>query len=74
MPRYTFTIQDGGPVHDPIEAEFPSVAAARTEAARTAGEVLKALRQFSGQEWRIDVADEGGTPVITVRFCAEEHA
>lgn len=74
MPRYAFIIHDGGPDSDPLELDFPDVRAARAEAIRAAGEMLRDLDgTFSGEEWRMNVIDESGKRLLTLRFCAEEH-
>ena len=74
MPKYVFTIHDGGPDPDPIEMELPDLAAARAEAIRTAGEILRDIDgKFSGQEWRMEVADVAGKRLLAFRFSAEEH-
>ena len=74
MPRYVFTIHDGGPESDPVEVDLPDLRAARAEAVRTAGEVLRDIDgPLPGREWRMEVTDEAGAPLLTLRFYAEEH-
>lgn len=74
VPCYVFTIHDGSPDTEPIKVEFPDLRAARAEAVRTAGEMLRDIDgAFSGQEWRLEVMDEAGKALLTLRFVAEEH-
>lgn len=75
VPRYTFTIHDGGPDTEPVELDFPHLNAARAEAIRAAGEMLREIDgSFSGHEWRMEVKDDAGKRLLTLRFRAEENA
>ncbi len=75
MPRFYFHVHDGRDVPDPYGVELPDQEAARREAIRAAGEML---RDWSGKlpigsEWRMNVTDGAGHPVLTLRFTTEEH-
>ena len=74
VPRYFFQIHDSQTIPDPEGVELPDMAAVRSEAIITAGEMLRDLDgALSGEEWRMEVTDEGGQPVLTLRFSATEH-
>ena len=74
MPRYFFHVDDGIPDRDQDGQELPDVRAARVEAIRACGEMLReAADRFSGREWRMEVTDESGAAVITLRFLLTEH-
>ena len=52
---------------------FASFEAARCEAIRAAGEMIRELTiKQPGDEWRMEVADDSGRPVLRLRFMAEE--
>ena len=74
MPRYFFHVHDGQDSIDQAGLELPDPQTARAEAIRAAGEMLRDLDgALSTGEWRMDVTDESGQPVLTLRFYAEEH-
>jgi hypothetical protein len=75
LPRYFFHVADGYLTIDKEGTELADMASAKREAIRTSGEILREnTHQLSGTEWRMDVADEAGDPVFTLRFSATEHA
>lgn len=71
MARYFFNVRNGfGFIEDEEGAEFPSVAEAAANAVRGARSLLSA-EVTAGQldlRGRIEVADEGGQPILTVPF------
>ncbi len=78
MPRYFFHIHDGQDYPDAEGTELPDLQAARVEAFRTSGELLRghegSAEFWSGDDWTMNVMDEGGRPVFTLRFSGTEHA
>ena len=58
-------------------AELPNLSAVRTEALKASGEMLrdnKGEAEFwSGHDWMMNVQDEAGRPVLTLRFSGELH-
>jgi hypothetical protein len=75
MPRYFFHIHDSRDIPDRDGVDLPDLKAVRGEAIRAAGEMLRDIDgAFSGEEWTMQVTDEAGRPVHTLRFSATEHA
>lgn len=73
MPKFFFHI--GGERPDTAGVELPDRAAARGEAIRTAGEILRDLDgAFSGRQWTMTVEDEEGGMVLELRFQVTEGA
>jgi hypothetical protein len=70
MPRYFFHVHDGADQPDPTGTEFADFKAARGEAVRACGEMLRDIDGDLpiGSEWRMDVADETGRTILTLRF------
>ena len=75
LPRYHFNVHDGVDLPDPEGSEFPDRDAAWSEAVRCCGEMLKDVdgRLERNAEWRMDVTDEDGQAVFTLRFVGTEH-
>jgi hypothetical protein len=76
LPRFHFHIHDGVDRPDPEGTEFPDLHAAWSEAVRACGEML---REIDGEldrntEWRMDVTDEAGQALLTLRFTGTDHA
>ena len=50
----------------------------RAEAIRSSGEMLRSVRGdgdfWSGHDWTMNVTDEAGQPVLTLRFSGTLHA
>jgi hypothetical protein len=68
--RYFFHVRDGFSEADLTGTEFPSFQAAHGEAVSFCGAML---RDLDGElpldsEWRMDVTDETGATVLTLRF------
>jgi len=78
VPRYFFHLHDEQDYPDAEGTELPDLQAARVEAVRTSGELLRgnegAAGFWSGDDWTMNVMDEGGRPVLTLRFSGTEHA
>ena len=70
MPRYFFHVHDGISILDEDGTELPDLDAARKEAVCMSGEMLRdhAERFWNGEEWNLDVADEGGIVLFTLMF------
>jgi hypothetical protein len=78
MPRYFFHVMDGRASVDREGTELATVDEARTEAIRTAGEILrhqgaKDSNVWSGNPWHMTVADEAGDTVFSLHFSANTH-
>ncbi len=71
MPRYFFTLQDGRAQPDAEGVVLSGPDKARAEAVATAGEMLRDLagRFWDSPEWHMQVTDEHGTTVCTLRMC-----
>ena len=78
MPRFFFHVRDGKDLPDTEGTELPNLAAVRTEALKASGEMLrdsKGRAEFwSGDDWTMNVTDETGQPVLTLRFSGTLHA
>ena len=79
MPRFYFHIKDHRTHVDHVGSEFPDLEAARDEAVRAAGEILrdgdtKAL--WTGKPWRMWVTQSPFAkekPLLVLRFSAMEE-
>ena len=74
MPRYFFHVHDGTSTKDAIGTDLPDIFAAQEEAIRTSGELLREMggKFWDGAEWSLEVTDENGRLLFTLRFSAEE--
>ena len=74
MPRFYFHIHDGVDLRDDVGTELPGRDAIRSHSLRLAGECIRHLQDnFWGHcEWRLDVTDEQGVNVLTLRFSGED--
>lgn len=70
MPRYFFHISDGKDLPDEDGTELPDLAHAREQAVIAAGEAIRdaGSRFWNHGEWGMQVVDERGEPVCTLRF------
>jgi len=70
VPRYYFHVFDGADYIDREGTELPDWDAARTEAIRFAGEILKdeAKRVGLGENWHLQVTDETGLTLFRLDF------
>ena len=68
MPRYFFHSEDGRLEHDQVGTELADPAAARLEAVRFAGALLKDRSQilWEGTDWRLLVTDESKAILFTI--------
>jgi hypothetical protein len=75
MPRYFFHVTDGYSERDTEGTELPDIYAAQHQAVRTSGELLRDMggEFWNGTEWKLEVTDEQGQTLLTLRFSAEEH-
>ena len=75
MRRYFFNIQDGSDFPDREGTELPDMKAVRTEAVRASAGMLRDNASYwDGTEWRMNVVDDDGVPVLRLRFSAEPGA
>jgi hypothetical protein len=74
MPLFHFNVCDGVCLPDREGSEWPDWQAARLEAIRRAGEVLKreAERIALGEDWRIEVTDHTGLILFHMSFMVVE--
>lgn len=74
MPRYFFDVQDSESYPDTEGTEFPDGKGLRTEAFRKAIAILRdAPGALSNEEWTMNVRDNAGHQVLTLRFSATEN-
>ena len=77
MPRYFFNVVDGREIRDELGTELPSLDAAREEALQASVELLRALKRksefWAGDAWIMNVTDEAGRAVLTLRFSGQSH-
>jgi hypothetical protein len=76
MPRYFFDFKDGRDYIDDTGFELPGIKAVREHALRTSGEMLRDgghAGVWEGEDWSLQVRDEDGRRVVTIRFSAEQH-
>jgi hypothetical protein len=73
MPRYYFHVRDGVAFNDDVGTELPDEDAARAEAVRSSGEMLRDVggRFWNSDEWLMSVVDESGAHVCGLRFSAK---
>jgi hypothetical protein len=76
LPRYFFNIVDGKDVHDTEGTELAGLAEARDQAIAAAGEMIRhdGHSVWDGSSWLMNVTDETGAAVFTLRFSADDHA
>ena len=75
MPRYFFHVHDGSSTRDEEGTELPDIFAAQEEAIHLSGELLREMggKFWNGTEWGLEVTDEAGRMLFTLRFSAEEQ-
>ena len=73
MRRYHFNVRDGHYQADVEGVEMPTLAHARREAVRKAGEILMVRPNtfWTGTEWFVEVTDDAGALLFRVKFQAE---
>ena len=74
MPRYFFHVHDGTSKRDDEGTDLPDIFAAQEEAIRMSGALLGEMGGtfWNGEEWSLEVSDEAGRLLFTLRFTAEE--
>jgi hypothetical protein len=72
MPRFFFNVRDGISIPDKGGLELPDLYAARLEAVRYSGELLKAHPDafWVQHEWRIEVTDAIGLILFAIHISA----
>jgi hypothetical protein len=73
MSRYFFHVLDRNVYIDTIGVEFPDLDGVRKDAVSAAGSMIKDGQQWTGQAWRMVVADETGTIVFSVSMSVDRH-
>ena len=73
MPLYFFDIIDGEDLPDEHGSEHANLGAARVEAIRYSGEVLREMpeRFWNAEEWTMTVSDATRTPLFILKFLAD---
>jgi hypothetical protein len=76
MPGYFFNVHDGRSSPDQEGTELPDIGTAWAQAVGFSGEVLRdtGAKYWDHPDWRLDVLDEGGRTLFTLRFSAEGRA
>jgi len=76
VPRYFFHVQDGSNFVDEDGTELSGVEEARTQAVVASGEALKdqAAKFWNSGDWLMNVVDEDGAAVCSLRFSAGHPA
>jgi hypothetical protein len=74
VPRYHFNIYDGASPLDRVGTELPDLQTARQAAVQLAGELLvdQAEWFWSGQKWRMEVANSAGHLLFSLDFRAAD--
>ena len=72
MPRYFFHVHDGKDLPDHEGTELPDLASARKEAVALAAGLLGDRPDvfWDAADWRLDVEDEAGRVLFSLRFSA----
>ena len=74
MPRYFFHIFNGKAILDDVGVELPDLDAVRREAIRASGQMLSEDGHiWSGEAWRMIVADSARTIVFSTSFSVDRH-
>lgn len=74
MPRFFFHVDDGFSTRDTDGTELVDVYEAQAEAIRLSGELLREMgaKFWDGTHWRLQVTDEAGRVLFTLKFSAAE--
>jgi hypothetical protein len=75
LPRYFFHVQDGQEIPDPTGTVLPDLDAAREQAVRFSGELLRdnAKSFWTGEEWFMEVHDDSAL-LFTLTFSARHRS
>jgi hypothetical protein len=74
MPRYSFTISQGGQPHPSNTFDCKDDGAAKKEAAGTFADMSRGMSkrlQLDASDWQIEVADEAGKLIFKIKVAAE---
>ncbi len=76
MALHYFNVYNGRDFLDNVGSDLPDLDAVRTEAVKTASELLRSDCRdlWSGSDWKMIVTDESGQQVLMLRFSANEAA
>jgi hypothetical protein len=76
MPRYFFHVHDDQDIPDQLGTVLAGPKEAQDEAVVAAGEMLESLdgRFWNAAEWRMDVVDEAGASVCSLRISGKKGA
>ena len=72
MPRYLFHVRTNGSDLDSEGMVLPDMAAARAAGLKLAGGILSYGPPVEANDWRIEVADEAGLTLFTIRTILTE--
>jgi len=72
MPRYFFNVTDGKSYPDTEGTELTDLDAARGEAFRTLGDIIKHKDSWQSGEWQIDIADAAGQSLLKLMLSLRE--
>ena len=74
MSRYFFHVVNGKVYIDDVGVDLPNMDEVRTEAIRSAGQMLsKGEQAWKGDAWQMIVADDTGIVVFGVSFATDRH-
>ena len=73
-PRYFFHVHDGSSTRDREGTDLPDIYAAQEMAICTSGELLREMgaKFWDCLEWSLEVTDEAGRVLFTLRFSVQE--
>lgn len=74
MPRFHFNVHDGISLPDKEGSDHADIPAARRQAIRLAGDLLRDQGEifWNGQEWEVEVTNEHGLILFGILFVATE--
>jgi hypothetical protein len=75
MPRYFFNVRDGEDGQDTEGTELSNLDEARVQAIRSAGQIISQEWNtiWNGRGWLMEVSDQSGNPLFTLRFSANDQ-
>jgi uncharacterized protein DUF6894 len=74
MPRYSFTIVQGGQLRPSNSFDYKDDGAAKKEAAGTFADMSRSISErleLDDSDWQIEVADEAGKSIFKIKVAAE---
>jgi len=76
MPKYFFHVHDGQSFPDQQGTDLANLTAAQLEAVQLMGQMMKDDSQafWNGEDWRVQVTDEGDMTLFTLHFMAVQAA